>query len=140
VSAAPQPFAPEELERYARHIVLREIGGAGQRRLRAARALVVGAGGLGCLGARLSRGGGVGRSASWTTTRWGCRTFSGRSCSASRTSARPRSSARPRALRRLNPHVAVEAHALRLDAANAGLVGDYDLVWTGRTTSPRAIW
>ena len=38
----------DELERYARHIVLREIGGPGQQRLRAARLLMVGAGGLGC--------------------------------------------------------------------------------------------
>ncbi|MEO0388821.1 MAG: ThiF family adenylyltransferase, partial [Pseudomonadota bacterium] len=40
-------FSPEELERYARHIVLREIGGPGQQRLRAAHVAVVGAGGLG---------------------------------------------------------------------------------------------
>src|ERR1700753_1709357 len=40
-------LSDEELERYARHIVLREIGGAGQARLRAARVLVIGAGGLG---------------------------------------------------------------------------------------------
>jgi len=40
-------LSPEELERYARHIVLREIGGPGQARLKAARVLVVGAGGLG---------------------------------------------------------------------------------------------
>src|SRR5215475_394991 len=37
----------EELERYARHIVLREVGGPGQAKLKSARALVVGAGGLG---------------------------------------------------------------------------------------------
>jgi len=40
-------FRPAELERYSRHILLREIGGPGQRRLKAARVLVVGAGGLG---------------------------------------------------------------------------------------------
>src|SRR5580692_11842311 len=40
-------FSDEELERYARHIVLREVGGPGQAKLRAARVLVVGAGGLG---------------------------------------------------------------------------------------------
>jgi molybdopterin/thiamine biosynthesis adenylyltransferase len=45
---APRPgFSEAELTRYARHIVLREIGGAGQKRLKAARVLVVGAGGLG---------------------------------------------------------------------------------------------
>lgn len=40
-------FSPTELDRYARHIVLREVGGTGQKRLKAARVLVVGAGGLG---------------------------------------------------------------------------------------------
>ena len=40
-------LSPEELERYARHIVLQEIGGPGQAALKAARVLVVGAGGLG---------------------------------------------------------------------------------------------
>ena len=41
------PFSSEELERYARHLVLAEIGGSGQQKLKAARVLVVGAGGLG---------------------------------------------------------------------------------------------
>src|SRR6187402_3655739 len=41
------PLSPQELERYARHIVLPEIGGAGQQKLKRARVLVVGAGGLG---------------------------------------------------------------------------------------------
>ena len=40
-------LSPDEVERYARHIVLREIGGPGQARLKRARVLVVGAGGLG---------------------------------------------------------------------------------------------
>ena len=38
---------PDELERYARHIVMREVGGPGQAKLKAARVLVIGAGGLG---------------------------------------------------------------------------------------------
>ncbi len=40
-------LSDDELDRYARHIVLREVGGVGQARLKAARVLVVGAGGLG---------------------------------------------------------------------------------------------
>ncbi|MEC9472446.1 MAG: ThiF family adenylyltransferase, partial [Pseudomonadota bacterium] len=40
-------LSPAELERYARHIVLQEIGGAGQQKLKNARVLVIGAGGLG---------------------------------------------------------------------------------------------
>src|SRR5690554_5494920 len=53
-AAVPEPAPPEtghftetELDRYARHIVLREIGGIGQKRLKQARVLVIGAGGLG---------------------------------------------------------------------------------------------
>ena len=45
--APPGSFAQGELDRYARHIMLREIGGPGQKRLKAAKVLVVGAGGLG---------------------------------------------------------------------------------------------
>ncbi len=45
--ARPEAFREVELDRYARQILLREIGGAGQRRLRDARVLVIGAGGLG---------------------------------------------------------------------------------------------
>jgi adenylyltransferase/sulfurtransferase len=41
-------FSDDQLERYARHIVLREIGGAGQARLRQAHVAVIGAGGIGC--------------------------------------------------------------------------------------------
>ena len=47
MSQSIAPLSPEEIERYARHIVLSEIGGAGQQRLKAARVLMVGAGGLG---------------------------------------------------------------------------------------------
>ena len=40
------PFSPDEVERYARHLVLREVGGPGQQRLARARVLIVGAGGV----------------------------------------------------------------------------------------------
>ena len=40
-------FSDQEVERYARHLVLREIGGPGQQRLKAAKVLLVGVGGLG---------------------------------------------------------------------------------------------
>ncbi|OYW39730.1 MAG: adenylyltransferase, partial [Azorhizobium sp. 12-66-6] len=40
-------FSADEIERYARHIVLHDVGGPGQQKLKAARVLVVGAGGLG---------------------------------------------------------------------------------------------
>ncbi len=45
--ATMEPLSPDEIARYQRHILLAEVGGAGQQKLKAARALVIGAGGLG---------------------------------------------------------------------------------------------
>jgi adenylyltransferase/sulfurtransferase len=122
----------DELERYARHIVLREVGGPGQAALKRARVLVIGAGGLGAPALLYLAGAGVGvlgivdddavslsnlqRQVIHTTDDVGIAKVASASA----------------AIARLNPHVAVEPHALRLNAGNAmDLISGYDLVLDG---------
>lgn len=122
----------EELERYARHIVLREVGGPGQAKLKAARVLVVGAGGLGAPVLLYLAAAGVGtlgivdddvvslsnlqRQVIFGTDDIGSRKVDGAEA----------------AIARLNPHVAVEAHMTRLTADNAlKLISQYDIVADG---------
>lgn len=122
----------DEVDRYARHIVLREVGGVGQRRLKDASALVVGAGGLGSPVILYLAAAGVGTI--------GIADFDTVSLSnlqrqvAHRTAdvGRPKTlSARDAALA-INPNVRVEMHPVRLDAGNAAaLIAQYDIVADG---------
>ncbi len=123
---------PEELERYARHIVLREVGGPGQRRLRDARVLVVGAGGLGCPALTYLAAAGVGALGVVDDDVVSLSNLQRQPLFATGDVGQPKVRCAEAALGRLNPHVAVEAHPARLGPENAaGIVGGYDLVLDG---------
>ena len=123
---------PDELARYARHIVLHEIGGPGQQRLRAARVLVVGAGGLGSPALLYLAAAGVGTLGIVDDDIVGLSNLQRQVLHATEEIGQPKTESAARALARLNPHVAVEAHALRLDAESAvALVPRHDLVLDG---------
>ncbi|QIE56419.1 HesA/MoeB/ThiF family protein [Pikeienuella piscinae] len=125
-------FTTGELERYARHIIMREIGGPGQRRLRGAKVLVVGAGGLGSPALIYLAAAGVGtigivdddvvslsnlqRQVIHTTRRVGeMKTLSAKD-----------------AIAALNPHVFVRLHETRVMADNVEeLIKPYRLVIDG---------
>lgn len=125
-------FTEDEIRRYSRHILLGEVGGTGQAKLKAARVLVVGAGGLGSPLLLYLSAAGVGtigvvdddhvelsnlqRQIAHTTARLGT----------------PKAASAAEAARALNPDTRVEIHATRLTAQNAAdLVSRYDIVCDG---------
>ncbi|WP_417719351.1 HesA/MoeB/ThiF family protein [Salipiger sp.] len=140
VAAVPAPtppraadrFGDSELERYARHIVLRELGGPGQKRLKQAKVLVIGAGGLGAPALQYLAAAGVGtigvidddvvenanlqRQVIHTDARIGM----------------PKVFSAEAAMTAQNPHVTVRPYRRRLDAEIAQeLFADYDLILDG---------
>ncbi len=122
----------DELERYARHIVLREVGGPGQAALKRARVLVIGAGGLGAPALLYLAAAGVGTLGVVDDDAVSLSNLQRQVIHTTPDLGRPKVESAGAAIARLNPHVAVEPHAVRLDAANAlDIVGRYDLVADG---------
>lgn len=131
------PLALEELERYARHIVLPEIGGPGQQALARASVLVVGAGGLGAPVLLYLAAAGVGRLVVVDDDTVALSNLQRQPIFATTDVGRRKVDAAAERLAALNPHVTVEPHALRLDdAAAARLVHPADLVLDGSDNFP----
>jgi molybdopterin-synthase adenylyltransferase len=125
-------LSPDELERYARHIVLREVGGPGQQRLKAARVLVVGAGGLGSPALLYLAAAGVGTLGVIDDDKVSLSNLQRQVIHATDGLGRAKTESAAAAIRKLNPNVKVELHAKRLDAANAlELVTAHDVVLDG---------
>ena len=125
-------FDPDELERYARHIVLRDLGGPGQQKLKAARILVIGAGGLGAPVLLYLAAAGVGTLGIVDDDAVSLSNLQRQVIHATPDVGRPKVESAAAAIGRINPHVRVETHAVRLDAGNApALVEAYDVVVDG---------
>src|SRR6266581_1986390 len=125
-------LSPDELERYARHIVLREVGGPGQAALKAARVLAIGAGGLGAPALLYLAAAGVGTLGVVDDDKVSLSNLQRQVIHATGDIGRPKVESAQAAVARLNPHVTVEPHSVRLTAANAlDLVSRYDLVVDG---------
>jgi adenylyltransferase/sulfurtransferase len=122
----------EELERYARHLVLREVGGPGQARIRAARVLVIGAGGLGSPVALYLAAAGVGTLGLVDDDRVSLSNLQRQILYRSADIGQRKVDAAAAALAALNPGVTVEAHPVRLTAANAAVLFEgYDIIADG---------
>lgn len=130
-------LSADEIERYARHLVLHEVGGPGQNRLKAAKVLVVGAGGLGAPLLSYLAAAGIGsigiidhdtvslsnlqRQIIHTTARVGL----------------PKTSSARETMQALNPHVHVIEHACRIATDNAlDIISGYDIVADGCDNFP----
>ena len=122
----------KELERYARHIVLREVGGPGQAKLKAARVLVVGAGGLGAPVLLYLAAAGVGTLGVVDDDDVSLSNLQRQVIFATDDIGKPKVERAGDAVKGLNPHVNVETHRVRLTAANAlDLIARYDIVADG---------
>jgi molybdopterin/thiamine biosynthesis adenylyltransferase len=125
-------LSPEELERYARHIVLQEVGGPGQAALKRARVLVVGAGGLGSPALLYLAAAGVGTLGVVDDDTVSLSNLQRQVIHGTPDVGVSKVESATAAIGRINPHVAVEAHGARLSAANAlDLVSRYELVADG---------
>jgi molybdopterin/thiamine biosynthesis adenylyltransferase len=125
-------FSSEELERYARHIVLREVGGPGQQKLKAARVLVIGAGGLGAPLLLYLAAAGVGTIGIVDDDEVALSNLQRQVIHRTEDVDVLKTESAANAIRRLNPHVEVVCHVTRLTAANArDLVRGYDIVADG---------
>ena len=125
-------LSSEEVERYARHIVLRDIGGPGQQKLKAARVFVVGAGGLGAPLLQYLAAAGVGTIGVIDDDVVSLSNLQRQIIHGTPDIGRPKLDSARDAIARLNPHVRIVAHPLRLTAGNArDLIRDYDVVADG---------
>ena len=131
-ASTPTPLSTEELQRYARHIVLPEIGGPGQQRLKRARVLVIGAGGLGAPVLEYLAAAGIGTLGIVDDDTVALSNLQRQIIHDTASIGRAKVDSAAEAIGRINPHVVVEMHRLRLDAGNAAdLVAAYDLVIDG---------
>lgn len=125
-------LTPDELERYARHIVLRDVGGPGQARLKAARVLVIGAGGLGAPLLLYLAAAGIGTIGIVDDDSVALSNLQRQVIHTTPDIGIAKTDSAAAAIRKLNPHVTVDTHAVRFDAGNAmELVSGYDIVADG---------
>jgi molybdopterin/thiamine biosynthesis adenylyltransferase len=125
-------FSSEEIERYARHIVLHGVGGPGQQKLKAARVLVVGAGGLGSPLIQYLAAAGVGEIGIVDDDEVSLSNLQRQVLHGTPDIGRAKVESARAAIERLNPHVKATVMRARLTADNArAMIGAFDVVADG---------
>jgi adenylyltransferase/sulfurtransferase len=125
-------FSAEEVERYARHLVLRDVGGPGQQKLQASRVLVIGAGGLGAPLIQYLAAAGVGELGIVDDDCVSLSNLQRQVLYATADIGRSKVECAAEVVSRLNPHVKVIPYNLRLDSDNArNLIRDFGIIADG---------
>lgn len=125
-------LTPEEIQRYKRHLVLHDIGGQGQAKLKAARVLVIGAGGLGSPALLYLAAAGVGTIGVIDDDTVSLDNLQRQVVHSTAAVGTPKVDSAKETLAHLNPHVTVETFETRLDAANAAdIISRFDIVADG---------
>ena len=125
-------LSDKELDRYARHLVLRQVGGAGQAAIRKARVLVAGAGGLGSPCALYLAAAGVGTIGLVDDDTVSLSNLQRQILFRTSDVGRAKVEAGRDTLKALNPGVHIDIHAMRVTAANVmSLIADYDIIADG---------
>jgi adenylyltransferase/sulfurtransferase len=126
------PLTPDEQQRYHRHLILPEIGEEGQRRLKAARVLLVGAGGLGAPAALYLAAAGIGHLGIVDGDSVELSNLQRQVIHDTRDVGRAKVASAEARVHALNPHVDVATYRTRLTSSNAlELLGDYDVIVDG---------
>ena len=126
------PLSPEEIARYKRHLVLHDVGGAGQQKLKSARVLVIGAGGLGSPLMLYLAAAGVGTVGVVDDDTVSLDNLQRQVIHATPDVGRPKVESAAARIAAINPHVTVVQHRERLVAGNAlALFADYGLIADG---------
>ena len=136
-AARTVPLTREETARYARHLVLPEVGREGQERLKAARVLLVGAGGLGSPAALYLAAAGVGTLGIVDHDAVDITNLQRQILHGTRAVGQPKVASASARLSDTNPHVRVETGAVRLSSENAlQIVSQFDVVVDGSDNFP----
>ena len=130
-TATPAAFSEAEVARYARHILLREIGGPGQRRLKDAKVLVVGAGGLGAPVLLYLAAAGVGEIGVIDDDTVESSNLQRQIIHTDQRIGMDKVQSAQIAMQALNPYIVVKPYKRRLEADAGALVAEFDLVLDG---------
>ncbi|MFQ5739768.1 MAG: molybdopterin-synthase adenylyltransferase MoeB [Acidobacteriota bacterium] len=132
-----EELTPDEIQRYSRHLIMPEVGMAGQKKLKAASVLCIGAGGLGSPLALYLTAAGVGRLGMVDFDVVDFSNLQRQLLHSTQDVGRPKLESAREKLEAINPHVRLETHETRLTSENAlDLLSRYDIIADGTDNFP----